>query len=166
MSATALCARTCRFPETSPALVSSLRSLVSGLWSWVLGPGSWVLDPGSRGCSLGAATPILSGCLGLSRGGPRDFFPIQFSVFSRTSSWTLSGRQNLHKGSQNRSQNGPKIVPNSLRRRGRKKASNLDRFGNHFSLIFDRFSSRFLVSSATRFEVVFQNSASQKYRKT
>ena len=55
----------------------------------------------------------------------------------------------------NRSENGREIDTDSLRRRGRKEASNFDRFGNDFASIFEPFSKCFLVYSA-----------SQKYRKT
>ena len=134
---TALCARACRFLYHPSALVSSLWSLVSGLWSWVLGPGSWGWSWGrSNCCFLKATTPNFSGRLGLSRAESHNFFPTAFSVFSRTSSWTPSGRQKSPRGSQNRSENRPKIVPDSLRRRGRKEALKLDRFGVDVSLIF------------------------------
>ena len=121
--------------------------LWSLVWSWVLGPGSWVLGPGVLGTGLlvvfkgdhpdrRGPCRAMSGHVGPCRTRSHNFFRIQFSVFSRTSSWTPSGRQKSPKCSQNRSENRSKIVPDSLRRRGCKEASNLDRFGDDFSSIF------------------------------
>ena len=163
---TALCARACRFLYHPSALVSSLWSLVSGLWSWVLGPGSWGWSWGrSNCCFLKATTPNLPGrpgpCRAVSDRVAQLFSHPIFGLLTDVvldAFWPPKVAQRLPKSVRKSSQNRHRQPPPQRLQRSPESGP----FWGRFSIEFHRFSRRFLMPSATRFEVVFQNSASQK----